>query len=155
MLATRELAVGTKLQATYKKTVYTCEVVGLLEGNTTPQGNRYRLEDGREFKSLSSAGKAVMNGMACNGWRFWSRAGEAVTETAEEVAPAHGAKAKPTTKTVRQISKIPNQKGVPEGQTKWFCSACQTSFLVDGKDAPDACPEGHTREVVDELAPLS
>ena len=36
---------------------------------------RYRLTDGREFASPSAAGKAVMGGTACNGWRFWSVAG--------------------------------------------------------------------------------
>ena len=146
----RDLTAGTKLVARYRGQEHTVLVMGDAE-----TGLGFELDNGTIYKSLSSAGKAVMNDVACNGWRFWSRAGEAVTETAEEVAPAHGAKAKPTTKTVRQISKIPNQKGVPEGQTKWFCSACQTSFLVDGKDAPAACPEGHPREVVDELAPLS
>jgi hypothetical protein len=33
---------------------------------------RYRLEDGREFKSPSAVGSAAMGGVACNGWRWWS-----------------------------------------------------------------------------------
>jgi hypothetical protein len=32
---------------------------------------RYRLLDGREFKSPSAAGMAV-TGKSCNGWAFWS-----------------------------------------------------------------------------------
>jgi hypothetical protein len=143
----RDLAAGTKLVARYRGAEHSVLVVG-----DTETGLGFELDNGTIYKSLSSAGKAVMNGVACNGWRFWSRAGEAVTETAEEVAPAHGAKAKPTTKTVRQIRKLPNQKGVPEGQVKWFCSACQRSFLIDGKDAPAACPEGHPLEQEDEFA---
>jgi len=151
MLATRELAVGTKLQATYKKTVYTCEVVGLQEGNTTPAGNRYRLEDGREFKSLSSAGKAVMNGISCNGWSFWSLESEA-----PRPKPTKAPKAKSGgTSKVQQIRRTRSQKGVPEGQVSWSCASCMATFPVEGDLTPDACPEGHPREVVDDLASVS
>ncbi len=66
----RNLEVGTRLAARYKGKTHTCEVV------QTEEGIRYRLADGREFKSPSSAGSAVMDGMACNGWRFFSREGE-------------------------------------------------------------------------------
>ena len=69
-LEQRELAPGTKLVGTYKKTAYVCEVVATPEGET-----RYRLEDGKLFKSPSSAAKAVMNGISANGWRFWSLEG--------------------------------------------------------------------------------
>src|SRR6202521_2519278 len=62
----RELAAGTRLVARYKKQDRTCEVV------ETPDGLRYRLDDGTDHKSPSSAGKAAMDGVACNGWRFWS-----------------------------------------------------------------------------------
>ena len=62
----RNLAVGTRLVAKYKKVTYFCEVV------ETEAGVRYRLEDGRGFKSPSAAGTAVLGGQACNGWRFWS-----------------------------------------------------------------------------------
>lgn len=62
----RTLPAGTPLRATYKGTVHTAEVVA------TEDGLRYRLADGRTFKSPSSAGKAVMDGKACNGWVFWS-----------------------------------------------------------------------------------
>src|SRR5713226_4446691 len=65
----RELAAGTRLVARYKKQDRTCEVV------ETPDGLRYRLDDGTEHKSPSSAGKRAMDGVACNGWRFWSIAG--------------------------------------------------------------------------------
>jgi leucyl aminopeptidase (aminopeptidase T) len=74
-LENRNLEAGTRLAARYKGTTYTCEVV------QTEEGLRYRLEDGREFKSPSSAASAVMGGMAANGWRFWSLA-EALAEKA-------------------------------------------------------------------------
>lgn len=70
-----KLAVGTRLVARYKSTEHVAEVV------VTDGGVRYRLADGRVFKSPSAAGSAVMGGIACNGWRFWSlEAAERQTE---------------------------------------------------------------------------
>mgnify|MGYP001123570603 CR=1 FL=1 len=62
----RDLKTGTKLIARFKKEEYRAEVVAGEEGKI-----RYRLADGKEFKSLSSAGTAVTT-KACNGWAFWS-----------------------------------------------------------------------------------
>jgi Restriction Enzyme Adenine Methylase Associated len=138
----RELAPGTKLVGTYKKTTFTCEVVSTPEGEV-----HFQLEDGRLFTSPSSAGKAVMNGVACNGWRFWSLAG-----TLRDAKPEK-AKAEKNGRLVKQIKKLPNQKGVAASQTKWFCSACMESFLAETGTEPGACPKGHPREAEDELAP--
>ncbi|MDA1129783.1 MAG: DUF2924 domain-containing protein [Chloroflexi bacterium] len=71
----RELEVGTKLIAKYKKEEYRAEVVAGEEGKI-----KYRLADEREFKSLSSAGTAITT-KACNGWAFWR------IETKEEKPP--------------------------------------------------------------------
>jgi len=90
-LENRNLEAGTRLAAKHKGTTYTCEVV------QTEEGLRYRLEDGREFKSPSPAGSAVMNGMACNGWRFWSLADE-VTEKAKAAKKEPKAKKNGSTK---------------------------------------------------------
>ena len=49
----RNLEPGTRLVARYKKEDRTCEVV------ETPDGLRYRLDNGTEHKSPSSAGKAA------------------------------------------------------------------------------------------------
>ena len=65
-LENRNLETGTVLRARYKGKERTCDVV------QTADGLRYRLDDGREFASPSSAGKAAMDGVSCNGWRFWS-----------------------------------------------------------------------------------
>jgi hypothetical protein len=44
----------------------------------TEDGLRYRLADGREFKSPAGAGAAIFGkGRTCNGWRFWSIAEDA------------------------------------------------------------------------------
>jgi hypothetical protein len=73
----RDLEVGTRLVGRYGKQEHFAEVVAAEDGSV-----RYRLSDGREFKSLSAAGSAVMGGKSCNGWRFWSVA-EMETETPE------------------------------------------------------------------------
>ena len=85
-IADRNLSVGTRLVGRYKGTTYRAEVV------QTEDGLRYRLEDGREFKSPSSAGSAVMSGVSCNGWRFWSVVTEATdaSEEAEKAAKGQG-----------------------------------------------------------------
>ena len=62
----RDLKAGTKLVAKYKKEEYRAEVIAGEEGKV-----KYRLTDGKEFKSPSSAGTAI-TGKACNGWAFWS-----------------------------------------------------------------------------------
>src|SRR5436309_3389090 len=64
----RDVKTGTKLVARYKGQEHSAEVV------ETEAGIRYRLADGKEFKSPSAAGSAIMGGNACNGWRFWSLA---------------------------------------------------------------------------------
>jgi hypothetical protein len=101
----RELAVGTRLVARYRKAERTCEVV------QTDDGLRYRLDDGTEHKSPSSAGKAAMGGVACNGWRFWSVAG---TEPARKAKADKSAKAK----TEPAAEKPATKKGAPKKATK-------------------------------------
>jgi hypothetical protein len=75
-----QLVPGTQLKARFKGTEYGAEVIEAEDGAT-----RYRTDDGREFKSLSAAGTAVMGGSACNGWRFWS-----IAEAAAEQKPSTG-----------------------------------------------------------------
>jgi hypothetical protein len=53
----------------------------------------YRLEDGREFRSPSSAASAVMGGTAANGWRFWSLEGD-TPQVEAEPAPGKARKAR-------------------------------------------------------------
>ena len=137
----RKLEPGTRLSARYKKQVYTTEVV------ETPEGLRFRLEDGREYKSPSAAGKAVVGG-ACNGWRFWSLEGEEPATREEKPQAAEG-----NGKEHKLISRVPNQKGVPEGQTRYFCNACMKSFFTEG--TPERCPEGHAEDAEPAEAALS
>ena len=133
-LENRNLEAGTRLVAKYKGQNHSAEVV------QTEDGLRYRLEDGREFKSPSAAGSAVMAGTACNGWRFWSLEGQ-------EPAPKEPKEPKAKAKSkFRTIKKMPNQKGLEEGQVRYWCSACQKSFVVEDGQEPQACPEGHAND---------
>lgn len=104
-----KLATGTVLVAKYKGTEHRCEVVSGEDGK-----RRFRLEDGREFRSPSSAGSAVMDGVACNGWRFWSLADGAIK------APS-----KPTKQTGTQAKAEP-ESAKPERPR---CEACGKNFM--------------------------
>jgi hypothetical protein len=83
----RNLTPGTRLWSRYKGEVHTAEVVAKADD----QGNEtvgYKLSDGREFKSPSAAGAAIMGpNRTCNGWAFWS-AGEPVEKPAKEPKPS-------------------------------------------------------------------
>jgi hypothetical protein len=132
----RDLPVGTRLVGRHKKQEYRATVV---EGEAG--GLRYRLEDGREFRSLSSAGSAVMGGISCNGWRFWSVA------DGGEAPPA-----KPGRKSARRHAKtglferLPDEEGLLEGMARYFCSACMDDFLAPADQQPSECPQGHRDE---------
>ncbi len=99
----RNLRAGTALVARYRGTAYRAEVV------ETEEGLRYRLEDGREFRSLSSVGSAVMGGKAVNGWRFWSTVDEAPDATGPAAKPAARAgRAKKDTQTSTSEAAAPS-----------------------------------------------
>ena len=125
----RNLKAGTKLVARYKGQEHPAEVV------KTEQGLRYRLEDGREFKSPSSAGSAIMGGSACNGWRFWSVAG---TEAAKPKAAKKAEKKAKANQGNGLITRLEDGR--------WFCSACQEPFDVPEGVEPLGCPKGHSPE---------
>ena len=81
-IASRDLPVGTQLVGRYKGRTYHLTVVDIGGGR-----RRFRLIDGRQFRSPSGAGRAVMGGIACNGRRFWSPAaapGASVGDTAAD-----------------------------------------------------------------------
>jgi hypothetical protein len=140
----RDLVVeGTRLAATYK---------GIARFATVQEGGAIKLDGdqdlGTTYKSLSAAGSAIMGGVACNGWRFWSLDGEApamnvAAESAESPAKA-GRKAKatkaPKFKLITRMEEQPSD--LEEGQVAWWCSACQRQF-VGGAKTPEACAEGH------------
>jgi hypothetical protein len=138
----RNLTKGTKLTGRYHKQSYSCEVVENAEGKL-----RYRLEDGREFKSPSAAGMAI-TGHSCDGWKFWSlqteeNAPAAEPETKErpaEPTPESAPTAAKTDSKKTGVFLVPNQKGVPEGQIRWFCRDCGKSFIASAVEVPGVCP---------------
>jgi hypothetical protein len=124
----RNVEPGVALAARYKGKHRTCEVV------QTEDGLRYRLDDGTEHRSPSSAGKTAMGGIACNGWRFWSLAGTerpmrkpkgaAKAKTATKSAPrAKGKKAAKSAKKPKGTAMRATAKGDAYG-----CGACGESF---------------------------
>ena len=149
----RNLTKGTKLIGRYHKQTYTCEVVEDAEGKL-----RYRLQDGREFKSPSAAGMAI-TGHSCDGWVFWSVATDEnatapnaenqeaipvaeINQTAEPVVEPAPSLAKTDPKKTG-VFLVPNQKGVPEGQIRWFCRDCGKSFIASAVEIPGICPAKH------------
>jgi hypothetical protein len=156
----RNLTKGTKLTGRYHKQSYSCEVVENAEGKLM-----YRLQDGREFKSPSAAGMAI-TGHACDGWVFWSVQTEenatanvqsqesATTETSPATKTEQPKTTpEPSTETAPSAAKtdpkktgvflVPNQKGVPEGQIRWFCRDCGKSFITSAVEIPGICPAKH------------
>ena len=143
----RNLEIGTRLVANYKKQAYVCTV----EAGEGDEGVAFVLENGKRFKSPSAAGSSVMGGKAVNGWRFWAVEG-ATTPVATEAAPtaprtrtkanSAGTETKPVRRAKKLIFRGPNQQGVPEGKVRWFCAACMKSFIGE-PEQPEACPEGH------------
>jgi rubredoxin len=109
----RNLEAGMRLAARYKGQTYGMEVV------ETEEGIGYRLDDGREFKSPSSAGSALMGGTACNGWRFWSLA-----EAVEQKAKSSKAK----------------RKAKKSGQVRrWKCLHCGHIYRTEKSAAACRC----------------
>jgi hypothetical protein len=155
-ITNRNLPVGTRLVADYKKTRYVCTVEAAEEG----EGVIYALEDGKKFKSPSAAASAVMNGQAANGWRFWTVEGE--EPPAKEPKPA--AAKKGATKTTRKARKprktsskliyaMPDQTGVPEGMARFWCNACMDAFEAEDGKVPEQCPQGHSADDPELTAP--
>jgi hypothetical protein len=148
-ITNRNLPAGTVLAGRYKGQTYRCTVLE-HEGKLA-----FSLDDDSIHPSPSAAASKVMGGTSANGWRFWSLEGDLPEKPAKDEKPAKAGKAAPVsiaTKMVKVIKKLPNQKGVPEGSTKFFCSGCMKSFIAETALIPEQCPEGHNREMADEFA---
>jgi hypothetical protein len=115
----RNLKPGTVLKATYRKKEYRCDVA-------KGEGDKlvYRVS-GKEYTSPSAAGSAVMGGVACNGWRFWTVEGtekpkrERMTRP-EGLAVEHAPKAKsaPKAKAATKPAKPATKAKNPPKTTK-------------------------------------
>jgi hypothetical protein len=137
----RNLEVGTRLVANYKKTRYVC----VVEAGEEDGAVVFVLEDGSRHKSPSAAGSKVMGGKSVNGWRFWSLEGDAPAAPADETKPKSKARSKGKKQQPKTIFKTPQVK-MPEGKVHWFCSACMHGFDVEGEEEPEQCPAGHRND---------
>jgi hypothetical protein len=124
----RNLEAGTRLVVRHKKQEHTCEVV------KTKDGLRYRLADGKEFNSPSSAGREITGGVAVNGWRFWSIEGTLPERKAKAEPKAKSAKKAPAKKAAKAKGKKTAKKGKGKSAraaTKgdaYGCGACGETF---------------------------
>ena len=140
----RNLSIGTRLVAKYKKQTYVCTV----EAGEDGAGIAFVLEDGKRYKSPSSAAMAIIGG-AANGWSFFS-----IETVGTEPAPPKPEKRKDgKSRTVSLFKKLP-PNGLAEGHSRFFCTACQKSFITT-EDRPDVCPEGHRDNDPELTAPPS
>ncbi len=148
MIEDRSLKPGTVLVARYKKRDHRCEVVKGEAGKV-----RYRLADGREFTSPSAAGSAVMGGVACNGWRFWSVAGDEpatkATRTPKAAKKAPAAKkagtrpkGKGKAKKARKVAGGNNGGEPAPVETPVNCGDCGAEFPTS-REAADHMRDQH------------
>ena len=114
----KSIAAGQTLVAKYKGTEYRLAVTALEDGAL-----RYDLADGRTFRSLSAAGSAIMLGVSCNGWRFFSVEGTSPSPT------------KAATRAVkRSTAAVPEAAGTdaedaPTPKPRPQCARCGKTFV--------------------------
>jgi DNA-directed RNA polymerase subunit RPC12/RpoP len=175
----QDLDANTVLVGTYKKQAHRVLVVGEpgpeqgyeLDGETTYKSLSSAAKavmggisaNGWRFWSLEGdtrGGKLQMSTFKCQ------ECGKAFDEAAEDTCPHCGssdidlhapqtekpAKGAGGKRSLVQVRKLPNQKGAPEGQTRWFCSSCMAAFNATTGVRPEECPEGHPRVLVDDLS---
>ena len=117
----------------------TCEVVQTDDATpgSAQSGVRFRLDDGTEHRSPSSAGKQAMNGVACNGWRFWSLQGDLKPAKEPKAkkpekpakpakAPAKATPKKGAKKTAKKAAKKKSARMASTGS--YGCGACGQEF---------------------------
>lgn len=129
MIEDRNLKQGVVLKATYRKKEYTCRVAKGEGGKLS-----YKIGD-KTYTSPSAAGSAVMSGVACNGWRFWTVEG---SEKSKRAKPATRAATKPAPKTkmpskpTKRTSKAKPVKGAsrtkPPAEKPVSCGECRQEF---------------------------
>ncbi|HVA19068.1 MAG TPA: hypothetical protein VMU55_02720 [Solirubrobacteraceae bacterium] len=139
-----QLAGGLVLTGRYKGQEYKVLVLG-----DEAAGFGFELDGAIVYKSLSSAAKAAMGGGSVNGWRFFSIAG---SEPSARPVPDKAKGKAVNARSLVQIKKRRKQDGCTDGEVAYFCSACMASFCLPKGETPEACPQGHPREVADDLA---
>lgn len=151
---------GIKLVAKYKNNDFTCDVVELVPEGEEEAAVFFQV-NGENYTSVSSAGSAVMDGAACNGWRFWTIDGDQKPPKEKATPKEKKARAKKDKaetppevrarrpRAGRKIKKSKIFEQMEDGG--WFCQGCMSAFEWEGEeDYPTECPEGHTQAWADE-----
>ena len=153
----RNLPVGTRLVADYKKTRLR------LHGRSRRGGEDRRLRPGGR-QALQEPERGRLRGHGRHGLQrlaLLERRGRG--DEARGAAPSRdgeegsGKKAsapkarKP--KATKLIYRMDDQTGATEGMTRWWCSACMDAFEVYGGEKPTQCPEGHRIDDAELTAP--
>lgn len=160
----RVLREGEFFVATYKKTSYKVQYAPSEASDDAKKNPFVGVEPnsikGLRYLSLGDAGKKIMGGVSCNGWRFFDRPDAvaakvaAKTEAKAKVEPKEKATTKsskpaaqPKAKTLTQVKRTRKQPEDESLGVSWHCSACQKGFYLPKGETPAACPEGHPRIV--------
>ncbi len=145
----RNLKPGTVLVARYKKVQHRCEVLAGEDGKVV-----FRIKGGKEFSSPSAAGSAVMGGVACNGWRFWTpegaeaKAAKATSTSKAAKTPATKAKGASKAKRGAKPKKSRRVAGGTNGEPETpvekpvNCGDCGTEF-PSSREAADHMRDDH------------
>lgn len=126
---------------------------------------RYQVDGYNEpFRSLSGAAKEIL-GRDATGASFWvpgteprelKRRGRPRRVPVEGEEQQQKTKRRVTSRMVQVFYKARNQENTPEGQTRWYCTACANSSYHSTGDSPEVCPNGHGnyQEAVEESPAL-
>ncbi len=110
MIENRNLKPGTVLIKRYKRRDYRCEVV-------KGEGGKLAFRVGRkEYPSPSAAGSAVMGGVACNGWTWWTVEGAEKLKTSKK--PNAATNAIPSARKVKRAPKAGRRVTKPKGPAR-------------------------------------
>ena len=94
----------------------------------TDDGLRYKLDNGTEHKSPSSAGKAAMGGVACNGWRFWTVQGTETPKTKRAPKPKTEKPAKAPAKKKSAKKSPAKAMRAKASDASYGCGVCNETF---------------------------
>jgi hypothetical protein len=131
----RNLKPGTVLVGRYQKKDHRCEVVKGKDGKVA-----FRVK-GKEYGSPSAAGSAVMDGVSCNGWRFWTVEGaETKPKATTKATPKAKRDAKPNAKKARKVAGGANGEAPVEKPVN--CGDCGQEFPTS-REAADHMRDEH------------
>lgn len=113
---------------------------------------------GLRYLSLGDAGKKIMGGVSCNGWRFFERPADREAKATAKAEAKAETSAEPKAKTKKPaaaakpktFTQVKRTRKQPEDESlgvSWHCSACQEGFYLPKGETPSTCPNGHPRIV--------